>query len=51
MGLPSAGAIRGTGLSNVGRRLELLFPGEHTLKLEPRQPRGTTVTVAFPVRN
>jgi two-component system LytT family sensor kinase len=44
------GAIKaGTGLSNVARRLELLFPNEHTLALARREPRGTVVSVSFPV--
>jgi hypothetical protein len=40
--------LRGTGLSNIERRLELLFPGEHTLDLAARSPRGAVVTVDFP---
>jgi two-component system, LytTR family, sensor kinase len=39
----------GTGLSNVARRLELLFPGDHTFTLAPRSPRGTVATLSFPV--
>jgi two-component system, LytTR family, sensor kinase len=39
----------GTGLSNVARRLELLFPGAHTFALEPRSPKGTVATLSFPV--
>ncbi|HMH30277.1 MAG TPA: histidine kinase [Steroidobacteraceae bacterium] len=39
----------GTGLSNVARRLELLFPGAHTFALAPGQPTGTVVTLSFPV--
>jgi len=39
----------GTGLSNVERRLELLFPGAHTFTLAARQPKGTVVTLSFPV--
>ena len=50
-GLPPTAVKRGTGLSNVARRLELLFPGAHSLTLEPRAPRGTTVVLEFPVRN
>lgn len=49
VGLSGAAEARGTGLSNVARRLELLFPGRHELKLVPRDPRGTLVTVRFPV--
>jgi two-component system LytT family sensor kinase len=37
----------GTGLSNVARRLELLFPDTHTFKLSPGHPRGTVVTLSF----
>ncbi|HEY6457180.1 MAG TPA: histidine kinase [Steroidobacteraceae bacterium] len=39
----------GTGLSNVSRRLQLLFPHDHILTFAARKPRGTVVTVAFPV--
>jgi two-component system LytT family sensor kinase len=39
----------GTGLSNVTRRLELLFPGAHTFKLAAGHPTGTVVTLSFPV--
>jgi two-component system LytT family sensor kinase len=39
----------GTGLSNVARRLELLFPGAHTFALAPRSPKGTVVALSFPV--
>ncbi|HEY2463907.1 MAG TPA: histidine kinase [Steroidobacteraceae bacterium] len=39
----------GTGLSNVARRLELLFPGAHTFTLAAGQPTGTVVTLSFPV--
>jgi len=38
----------GTGLSNVVRRLELLFPSAHSFDLQPRQPRGTLATLSFP---
>jgi len=31
----------GTGLSNVSRRLQLLFPDDHTLTFAAREPRGT----------
>ncbi len=39
----------GTGLSNVSRRLELLFPGMHTFTLAAGRPRGTVVALSFPV--
>jgi signal transduction histidine kinase len=38
----------GTGLSNVVRRLELLFPGAHSFDLQPRQPKGTLAILSFP---
>jgi LytS/YehU family sensor histidine kinase len=41
----------GTGLSNVVRRLELLFPDSYTFDLGQRNPRGTVVTLSFPVRH
>ncbi len=41
----------GTGLSNVARRLELLFPGAHTFALAAGQPKGTVVTLSFPAAN
>jgi LytS/YehU family sensor histidine kinase len=41
----------GTGLSNVARRLELLFPGTHTFSLGRREPKGTVVALSFPVEN
>jgi two-component system LytT family sensor kinase len=47
-GLPDKPVMRGTGLSNIERRLELLFPGDHTLDLAARSPRGAVVTVDFP---
>jgi len=49
VGLPDVPLGRGTGLSNVSRRLQLLFPDDHELRLAAREPRGTVVTVAFPV--
>jgi two-component system LytT family sensor kinase len=41
----------GTGLSNVARRLELLFPGAHSFALAARSPKGTMVSLSFPVGN
>lgn len=41
----------GTGLANVSRRLELLFPGTHTFTLAAGHPTGTVVTVSFPAAN
>jgi LytS/YehU family sensor histidine kinase len=41
----------GTGLSNVVRRLELLFPGAHSFTLAALHPKGTVVTLSFPVAN
>jgi LytS/YehU family sensor histidine kinase len=49
VGLPSPPLRHGTGLSNVARRLELLFPGDHEFSLAARSPRGTVVTLEFPV--
>jgi len=48
-GFPDTPIMRGTGISNISRRLELLFPGGHTLEFGTRQPRGAEVTVSFPV--
>ena len=49
-GIGLRGAPRpGTGLSNVARRLELLFPSTHAFDLRPNQPTGTVVTLNFPV--
>ena len=48
-GPPETSSVQGTGLSNISRRLELLFPNDHTLAFSARRPRGTVVTVRFPV--
>lgn len=48
-GLPEGPVKQGTGLANVARRLELLFPNDHALALARRLPRGTIVTASFPV--
>jgi two-component system, LytTR family, sensor kinase len=49
VGLPEAPLEPGTGLSNIARRLELLFPNDHTLTFAARVPKGVMVTVSFPV--
>jgi len=49
VGLPHVPVGPGTGLSNVSRRLQLLFPDDHEFTLAARAPHGTIVTVAFPV--
>ena len=48
-GLPETPITQGTGLSNISRRLELLFPGEYTFDLAARMPRGAVVTIDFPI--
>ena len=48
-GLANTPIVPGTGLSNISRRLELLFPGDYTFDLAARLPRGAVVTVNFPV--
>ncbi len=48
VGLAGAELEQGTGLANVRRRLELLFPERHSLAVTPRTPSGVTVTVRFP---
>jgi LytS/YehU family sensor histidine kinase len=48
-GLPDTPVVQGTGLSNISRRLELLFPGDYSFDLAARAPRGAVVTVNFPV--
>jgi two-component system, LytTR family, sensor kinase len=45
---PSPGS-GGTGLANVARRLDLLFPGEHSFQIAGRSPHGVEVTMSFPV--
>ena len=49
VGMSGSPLGHGTGLSNVSRRLQLLFPGNHTLSFAAREPHGALVTVAFPV--
>lgn len=49
VGLPSTPLRHGTGLSNVARRLELMFSSDHELNIASRSPRGTVVTLEFPV--
>jgi len=48
-GFPDKPLVRGTGISNIARRLELLFPGTHELTFSSRQPHGAVVTLSFPV--
>ncbi len=48
-GMSSSPLGHGTGLSNVSRRLQLLFPNDHTLTFAARKPRGTVIRVEFPV--
>jgi signal transduction histidine kinase len=49
VGLPEKPLERGTGLSNISRRLELLFPDSHELAFGSREPHGAVVSLAFPV--
>jgi sensor histidine kinase YesM len=49
VGLQQNGIRHGTGLSNVARRLELLYPGAHSFALTAREPQGTIATLSFPV--
>jgi two-component system LytT family sensor kinase len=49
VGLPQKPLERGTGLSNISRRLELLFPNHHELAFGSREPHGAVVSLAFPV--
>lgn len=51
VGIKDTAIKPGTGLSNVARRLELLYPGTHTFSLQPRLPTGTVVSLSFPVAN
>lgn len=48
-GLRSSALKPGTGLSNVARRLELMFPDDHEFNLADRSPHGTIATLEFPV--
>jgi two-component system LytT family sensor kinase len=48
-GFPHEPLVRGTGISNVSRRLQLLFPGTHKLTFSSRAPRGAVVCVSFPI--
>jgi LytS/YehU family sensor histidine kinase len=51
VGIDDAAIRAGTGLSNVQRRLELLFSGAHTFTLAAREPHGTEVRLSSPVAN
>ena len=51
VGIDGTGLKPGTGLSNVARRLELLYPGAHTFTLAAGHPTGTVVSLSFPAAN
>lgn len=51
VGIKDATMKPGTGLSNVARRLELLFPDAHKFTVTARHPKGTVVSLSFPVVN
>ncbi|MDP9088331.1 MAG: histidine kinase [Pseudomonadota bacterium] len=51
VGIKDTNIKPGTGLSNVQRRLELLFPRAHTFSLAALNPQGTVVSLSFPVAN
>jgi len=40
----------GTGLTNLGERLQLAFAGKTSLTLSPIKPHGTRAEITFPVR-
>jgi LytS/YehU family sensor histidine kinase len=48
VGLGDDEPAHGTGLTNVARRLELLFGDRYTLVVTPRVPHGVMVTARFP---
>jgi LytS/YehU family sensor histidine kinase len=50
VGIKDTAVKPGTGLSNVARRLELLFPGNHSFGVAAREPKGTLVSLSFPVK-
>jgi LytS/YehU family sensor histidine kinase len=51
VGIKDTSMKPGTGLSNVARRLELLFPGAHKFNVAARKPKGTVVNLSFPVED
>jgi two-component system LytT family sensor kinase len=48
-GFPDTSIKSGTGLSNISRRLELIFQSDHELTFAAREPHGTIVVMKFPV--
>jgi two-component system, LytTR family, sensor kinase len=48
VGIKDTAIHYGTGLSNVARRLELLYPGTHVFEIRGLQPHGTEVSLSFP---
>jgi LytS/YehU family sensor histidine kinase len=50
VGLQTAGARPGTGLSNLRERLQLAFGGDAQVRLGPFAPRGVWAEMEFPAR-
>jgi LytS/YehU family sensor histidine kinase len=50
VGLKTAGAGLGTGLSTLRERLALAFRGDAHLRLTEREPHGVLAEVEFPAR-